>query len=190
MSKIYTPGMRPVRYTGEYPYIVRELKYARFESVVTLEKGDIVFLPLLTAVTLLKRKHRIFEAVTDLVLEGTVCVPEDIPSEESLENVQIDANLSAPIDLNDIDTAGLLNPVDDEEATVEEEEQASYGDAEAVEEDAAADTSMDTVVITKENIMDESVVSLEMIKEACKLHSITIGRKNRGDLTALLLAYL
>jgi hypothetical protein len=204
MANIYTPAVRPVRYTGDFPYPLREIRYARFEPMITLEAGDIVFLPLLVAQTIVKRKRRLFEAVENLELEGHIVEidDEDEGTDEVLQ--QTNPNLTDPIDLNGIDTTALMQ--DDagdadeksETQTVKGDEQASSEDAEnAGEENVAGETDTETLedendetVITKENIMDESVVSLKMIKEACKAHKITIGRKGRNDLVALLLPYL
>lgn len=214
MSKIYTPAVRPVRYTGDFPYPLREIRYARFEPMITLEKGDIVFLPLLVAQTIVKRKRRLFESVENMELEGHFSETDDI-EEGSDEDIQTDPSLTDPIDLNGIDTAGLLKATEDEgdtdetgeTKTVEGDEQASSEDAEdAGKENVAGETDTETsagesgsltdegttdeTVITKENIMDENAVSLKMIKAACKAHNITIGKKSRKDLVSLLLPYL
>ena len=116
---VYTPGMLAVEYVGGFPYVVREVKYARFEPSVTLEEGDIIFLPMLSAMMLLRRKHRLFRPATGKPFFNS-----------------------------------------------------------------------DAAEITKENIMDVTTVSDEMIRAACRSYGIKTGKKTRNDLVALLLPFL
>ena len=192
-----------MRYTGDFPYVLREIKYARFEPVITLEKGDVVFLPMLTAITITKRKRRLFELVTDLHLEARGITNTFEPKTSAGEKVendvdmvkteQTDANLIDPIDLKGIgepqDGNQVKGGTDEPETDQERTEETVEGDQQT-ETKSASDEAEDEVMITKDNIMDETVVDMKMIKEACKKHNIKIGNKKRNDLVALLLPYL
>jgi len=54
----------------------------------------------------------------------------------------------------------------------------------AAEKEAA---EKEAVFLTKENVMQADI---KEIKAACKKHGVTIGKKNKNDLVALLLPYL
>ncbi len=129
--RIFAPSTRMVRFTGEFDFPVKFVKYYKGEPKIVLNKDDVLVLPAPTAMKVSRKSN--FELVT---------------FEEQAE---------------------MLG-----QSTTE----------------AEAEAKAPEIVITKVNIMDESLVTLQMIKDLCKQHKITIGKKKRVDLVSLLLPFL
>ncbi|DAB40281.1 MAG TPA: hypothetical protein CFH81_08790 [Sulfurovum sp. UBA12169] len=184
---VYTPGMLAVEYVGGFPYVVREVKYARFEPSVTLEEGDIIFLPMLSAMMLLRRKHRLFRPAT-----GKPFFNSDA-AEITKENIMDVTTVSDEMIMGDQPEGETFFEEDAAEITKENIMDVTTVSDEMIMGDQPEGETFfeeDVAEITKENIMDVTTVSDEMIRAACRSYGIKTGKKTRNDLVALLLPFL
>ena len=164
---MFAPSTRMVRFTGEFDFPVKFVKYYKDEPRIVLKKDDVLVLPAPTAMKVSRKSN--FELVTfekqaELLGQSTTEAKAEAEAKalEEAEKAKAEAEAKAKAEVTVIPEA-TVTP----ESIVTPE-----------------------VVITKENVMDESLVTLPMIKALCKQHNITIGKKKRDVLISLLLPFL
>ena len=169
---IFTPNLALVKYVGEIP---RKLWEARARKVPTLQKGDMVLLPEVTAILMCKKNGFILVDTQELSFAG-----------ENKEQKSIEEYLSA-IGMSEADIEKFI-----EDNKQKEEENLDSVDEFIKMEDKmlsekTSEDAEELVLPSKEKLeeLDE-----ETVKMLCNHLSITMGNKKLDTLKSILLPYL